>query len=75
MQHNVRRYFSQKLGLHMQLIPLDLTVADRWFYFTMVGVLGLIGVIIQEFGLTAIKKKNTGVQVLILVILLGLFSF
>jgi hypothetical protein len=28
-------------GLHSQLLPLDGTVADRWFYFTELGVLGM----------------------------------
>lgn len=38
------------LGLlfHAQLVPLDFTVADRWFYFTIVGLLGLIGISINE---------------------------
>src|SRR3989338_2510332 len=35
-------WFGFGWGLHSQLIPLDGTVSDRWFYFTMVGFLGMM---------------------------------
>jgi tetratricopeptide (TPR) repeat protein len=35
------------LFLHSQTFPLDWTVADRWFYFSIVGMLGMIGVLAQ----------------------------
>ncbi len=34
-------------GLHAQIFPLDLTIADRWFYFTMMGVLGVIACVVS----------------------------
>jgi len=40
-------WFLVGLCFHLQIIPLDQTVADRWFYFSIVGLLGLSGLLIQ----------------------------
>lgn len=36
-------WFLLGIGVHLQLIPLDQTVADRWFYFPFIGLLGITG--------------------------------
>ena len=50
-------WFSIGLGLHLQIIPLDQTVADRWFYFPMIGLLGIIGVLINYLA-SAIRLRS-----------------
>lgn len=42
------------LGMHSQLVPLDGTVSDRWFYFPIVGFLGILSTLVpSHFGKTA----------------------
>ncbi|MEK7572127.1 MAG: tetratricopeptide repeat protein [Patescibacteria group bacterium] len=62
-------WFVLGLLLHAQIIPLDFTVADRWFYFPIVGLLGVIAVAIQMF---KINPKVFVVVGLIIVVILSI---
>ncbi len=59
-------WFFIGLAMHIQIIPLDMTVADRWFYFPMVGLLGMIGVILNT---PQVKLNNKWIMTLIIIIL------
>lgn len=52
------------LGLHSQIISLDWTVAERWFYFPMIGLLGLIGI-----GLKGVDFKRNNLKIKIVIAL------
>lgn len=40
-------WFVISLILHLQILPLDETVSDRWFYLPIIGLLGMVGVIVS----------------------------
>ncbi|MGH7203052.1 MAG: glycosyltransferase family 39 protein, partial [Candidatus Levyibacteriota bacterium] len=63
-------WFLCGILLHLQIIPLDKTVAVRWFYFPIVGILGMIGVLFEAFRVTT---KNIWV-LSIAFILIGLLA-
>jgi len=65
-------WFALGLLIYLQLIPLDMTVADRWFYFPMVGLLGIIGTLSTKL-LSA--HPNWRIQIIFLsIIVIFLFS-
>lgn len=56
-------WFLSGLFLYIQIIPLDFTVADRWFYFPLVGLLGMIGIFSETF---YVRNKKINKQILII---------
>ncbi len=63
------------IGIHLQFLPLDMTVAYHYFYFGCVGLIGLIGIIFQNIKL---KNKNiygfTALFRVILIVFLSMFT-
>lgn len=71
-------WFFLGLFFHSQIFfTADMTVADRWFYFTFVGLLGMLGVIISQFEKSKVfnlLKSNKIAITIILLILLPAYS-
>ncbi len=63
-------WFLLGVGFHMQLLPLDMTVADHMFYFPMLGLLGAIGLVAQN---VKIKDYNVRYTVILFAILILCF--
>lgn len=56
---------------HLQLLPLDATVADRWFYFSSVGILGMCGIGIEYLDVR-FKNKTKFIFTLLIILILAL---
>lgn len=50
-------WFILGLALILQIIPLDMTASLEWFYYPIIGLLGMIGVVVSEL---LPKKINYG---------------
>lgn len=59
------------LGLYAQIFPLDMTVADRWIYFPIVGILGLIGCLISPY---TNSKRQTNFIISIFIFVIVIYS-
>jgi protein O-mannosyl-transferase len=60
-------WFIAGICFLLQLFPLDMTVADRWFYFPFIGLLGVTGISISI--LPNLKKHKNLMTVLALTII------
>lgn len=63
-------WFLIGIGFNLQLIPFDFTVADRWFYFPLVGILGIIGIATEEVEKHVTKYKKVLIAVVIAIIVM-----
>jgi hypothetical protein len=59
------------LILYLQILPLDGTVSEPWFYFPMAGLLGMIGVILVTFPVR-IEQKWLFVAAVIILSVFGI---
>ena len=66
-------WFISGLAMHIQILPLEMTVADRWFYFPIIGLLGIIGVVTSRMNKQ--QSKFLLSASLVVVIFLGMRSF
>lgn len=64
-------WFSLSLAPHLQIVPLDMTVAERWFYLPLIGLLGILGIAISNI---ENKKRVIKVIYIVLGIIIVLFS-
>jgi tetratricopeptide (TPR) repeat protein len=64
------------LGLlpYLQIIPLDMTASEPWFHFSMVGLLGIIGLLIIMFPPQLYTARTLTVVAVLLIVLLSLRS-
>ncbi len=53
-------WFVITLAFHLPVIPSDMTVADRFFYLPIVGLLGMIGVYLEH--VNSIFRRNVYVR-------------
>lgn len=61
--------FISSIFLLLQIFPLDMTVADRWFYFPLVGLLGITGIIISQIPKQYFKKILPVVGIIVILLL------
>lgn len=62
------------LGLFMllQIVPLDYTADETWFYFPMIGVLGMIGLAYTSFQqYVRVDRRVLGAVIVLLILVLG----
>jgi len=64
------------LGLHSQLLtPLDGTVAERWFYFTSMGLVGLVAVLLSLGKATPISSRLIPSSFFAVAVVFGVLSY
>jgi tetratricopeptide (TPR) repeat protein len=67
-------WFFLGIGLHLQIFPLDATVADRWFYFPIAGLLGMLGLLLKIYKVN-FRNKNAITLTLIVLTILAMRTF
>ncbi len=63
-------WFCLGMGFHLQILPLDKTIADRWFYFPFIGLLGIILSLVMNFEVVEERTKRILLAASIVVLIL-----
>lgn len=66
--------FLMGIALHLQILPLDVTAAERWFYFPIIGILGMLGVLSEAFNIN-VKNKWIFTIAAVIVVVLAMRTF
>lgn len=68
-------WFLSGILFHLQFFPLDQTVAERWFYFPIVGLLAMTGIIYEAYHLKIRKKWILAGMLIIIIAALSIRTF
>lgn len=68
--------FGLSFGGHLQIIPLEMTVADRWFYVPFVALLGLIASVLTYLQRTgALREAIWQGMIVLFIVVCAAFSW
>ncbi len=62
-------------GLHSQIITLDATFSERWFYLPIVGILGTAGFVLNKINLKGKRLKAIYIISALIILLLSMKTF
>lgn len=62
------------MGLHSHLIPLDGTVSDRWFYFSIIGLMGLLFLFLDSIFVSNVKLKSVSLGIILVALSFQTFA-
>ncbi len=66
-------WFVSGIIIHLQLWLVDMTVADRWFYFPIIGFLGLLALSCSHIHITnSLIKKTAYLGIAMIIIILSI---
>ncbi len=68
-------WFFLGLFFHSQIIPLDVTIAERWLYFSMIGFSGIVACALGKFELYSRKNIIVTSILLTIIFLFGIRTF